>query len=301
MSDRIIITTQDKRRNPLAAFALSMAATGLGEFYNGESARGLVLFLLRLLSIIIPAYLFFQNDISSIKFIAAMPAANLILWIYSCIESTVLAARKKRIVLEKYNTAFFYITFIIITQVLIFVFILGLFMSISIKKIPDNKMAPVLLKNEFALVNLYSINNLNPGDVVFYNTSNGPRTRRLIAKSGQKVKLNGSIFYVDNSPLETGILNNKEIKSLGIMDTAKIFYEIRGAVRYPVIANPDDVSGKQLKTAVFETGENMLFVAGDNRIEADNYELISAKAVIGKVEGLAYSANWRRILRATFY
>jgi signal peptidase I len=301
MSDRIIITTQEKKRSPLTAFALSMAATGLGEFYNGESARGVVLFLLRLLSIIIPIYFFLQNEIFSIKFIASIPAANLLLWIYSCVESMLLAGRKKRIILKKYNATFFYIIFIIATQALIFAFILGLFVSINIKKIPDNRMAPTLLEKEFALINLYSINNLYPGDVVLYNTADGVRIRRIIAKSGQKIKLNGSIFYVDGSPPETGIMDKKEIRSLGIMDTEKIFYEICGKVRYPVIANPDNLSGKQLKTAVFTTGENMLFVAGDNRIEADNYEVISAKAVVGKVEGVAYSSKWSRILMATSY
>ena len=169
MKSAIIKSESSLKRYPVLAFALSFIFTGLGQIYNGDFSKGIVFFILRILSIVfIPLYVILQNNFSII-FVLAAVAVHLFVWLISSVEAMYSTKGKHAYNLKKYNTILFYIFYGIINSVLV-VFSIFLIISLfSIYKIQTDDMNPILIKNDYILINKYAVKNTGAGDIIFFS------------------------------------------------------------------------------------------------------------------------------------
>ena len=304
MKSGIIISEAGMGRHPWLAFTLSFFLTGLGQVYNGDLAKGIAFFMLRVFTFIFPvAVIIFKNYDSYLSFFAAAAGLNVLIWLLSSVEAVFTARGLDVINLKKYNSLIFYIVYgvINISILLSSYFLCSLF--ISIEKVSNDDMNPSFFSDEYILVNKYSINNLDIGDVVIYSNIESVNTGRIIAKAGEEYRYEGGKFYINDAALPLGILSAEEMDYLGLDSFEELFYETNGKRRYPVkvfFENNIEPDGKMKNAATrnmnsVQINKDMLLISSDNRTSYKPDSVIAGESVKGRVEGVFFTFNFGRL------
>jgi signal peptidase I len=216
----------------------------------------------------------------------------------------VFAARGLDVInLKKYNSLIFYIVYgvINISILLSSFFLFSLF--ISIEKVSNDDMNPSFFSDEYILVNKYSINNLDIGDVVIYSNIESVNTGRIIAKAGEEYRYEGGKFYINDAALPLGILSAEEMDYLGLDSFEELFYETNGKRRYPVkvfLENNIEGDGKKKNADSrnmnsVQIKKDMLLISYDNRTSDNPDGVIAGDAIKGRVEGVFLTFNFSRL------
>jgi signal peptidase I len=299
MKSAIIKSESELIRYPVLAFALSFIFTGLGQIYNGDFSKGIVFFILRILSIIfIPLYVILQNNFSII-FILSAVAVHLFVWLISSVEAMYSTKGKYAYNLKKYNTILFYIFYGIINTVFVifsFFLIISLF---SIKKIQTDDMNPLLLKNDYILINKYASKNAGVGEIIFFSSKSDLIAGRIIAGDADMISKKGNNYYINDSALSYSIISKLELEKMGLSNSEDLFLEINGEKKYPVKLK----SGKNKGTRTIESialGKGEFLIAFDNRSKNDFHEAVSLNSVVGRVEGIIFSKELKRIFNTMY-
>lgn len=285
-------------RDHRIAFVLSFLFTGLGQAYNGELSKGLVFTALRIVTLLIIPLYAVMNDSVLILFVSAF-ALNFFVWIISPFEAMHSAKSKSGINLKKYNSIIFYFIYGLLSSALIFISFLTVLSFFSVKKINDNKMNPLFEKNEYILVNRYAYSGINTGDVVLYSQNKKTENGRIIAVPGNVVSIGSGKFFISEKPLELSILTDDEMNDYGIRNSEDLFYEINGSIKYPVRAKTAISSSQEKKPVIpenIQVKNKMFFVSYDNRTGENYYNFVEDKDIRGKVEGILFSRNFKKIL-----
>jgi signal peptidase I len=296
----VIIKSESKlKRYPVLAFTLSFVFTGLGQIYNGDFSKGIVFFILRILSIsFIPLYVILQNSFSIMFALAAM-AIHVLVWLISSAEAVYSTKGKHAYNLKKYNTILFYFFYGIVNSVFIIFSILLATSLLSIKEIQTNNMNPVLLKNDYILINKYAVKNAGVGDIIFFSSNNNFSAGRIIAGDADMIKKKGNNYFINDTALTYTIISKPELDKMGLANSEDLFFEINGEKKYPVklkSGNSKDARASELITLA--KGE--FLITFDNRSKNDSYEAITLGSVIGRVEGIVYSKEHKRIFNMMY-
>ncbi len=297
MKKDIIKSESDLPRDQRIAFALSFFFTGLGQIYNGDFSKGIVFLALRILSLlIIPISGALKSIDSFISFFVIAFVFHAIFWILSPIEAMFGARGKDSVNLKRYNSLFFYSIYgTLSTGLLIFSFIF-VTLFISIERIDTNRMNPTFLEDEYILVNRYAHKDLDVGDVVIYSNNGTNSIGRIIAKENETFRQEGNAYYINDTPLQLGIVAEPESDELGLENSENLFVEVNGRRRYPVIVNmPESPTDRDQGKTVFVL-PGMLMLSIDNRMKDDPYHTIESKQISGNVEGVLYSSKFSRLL-----
>ena len=143
MKSGIIISETGLNRYPWLAFTLSFFFTGLGQVYNGDLAKGIVFFLLRIFTFVFPvAVIILRNYDSYISFFGAAAVINILIWILSPVEAMYTARGLDVINLKKYNSLIFYIPYCVINTSLILSSLFFVSLFASIEQISNDDMNP---------------------------------------------------------------------------------------------------------------------------------------------------------------
>ncbi|MBN2402445.1 MAG: signal peptidase I [Spirochaetes bacterium] len=298
MKSAIIKSESRLKRYPLLAFAMSLLFTGLGQMYNGDLSKGIVFFILRILSIIfIPLYIILRNNFSII-IILAVAAIHVLLWLISTIEAACSTKGKYAYNLKKYNSIFFYISFIIFNSVLMLISVF-LFLSLFfVTKVENDNMNPLLLRNDYILINKYAVKMTGVGDLVFFAFNNESSAGRVIAVDADMISKKNDSYYINDSALSYSIISKSELKKMGLTDSEDLFFEINGEKRYPVYKA--DKNEKALSSEHIFLNKNEFLIAFDNRIKNNYHEIISKNSILGRVEGIVFSKNIKRIFNTIY-
>ncbi len=299
MNDRIISSVIEKKRNPALAFLLSLLSTGCGQMYNGEFARGAMLFLLRCFALLlVPAYLVAKPDAPHLAFIAVMAVIQAVLWTASLIESFLSSLKKQKIRLHNYNSASAYALYCIVTRLVLTACMLTLPAFLGFHNITDDPMGPSFFRGDIVLLNRYQGSVFTAGDVICFRSDGKEGMLRIIARTGDRTAAAGTLFYVNGSLLPVGIFTDAETKKLGLENSEQLFYETAGDKKYPIKARLADVTARLRMAAPAPVPEGMLLAAADDRTAGPVYRFISSKDITGKVEGLVYSSGKMKRLLA---
>jgi signal peptidase I len=299
MKSAIIKSESELKRYPVLAFALSFIFTGLGQIYNGDFSKGIVFFILRILSIVfIPLYVILQNNFSII-FILSAVGIHLFVWLISSVEAIYSTKGKYAYNLKKYNTILFYIFYGIINAALVLFSIFLIISLFSIKKIQTDDMNPVLLKNDYILINKYALKDAGVGDVIFFSSKSDLIAGRIIAGDTDMISKKGNNYYINDAALSYSIISKPELDKMGLSNSEDLFFEINGEKKYPVKLK----SGKNKDTHVIESialGKGEFLIAFDNRSKNDLHEAVSLNSVVGRVEGIIFSKDLKRIFNMIY-
>jgi signal peptidase I len=296
MKSSIITSESPLKRYPLLAFVLSFLFSGLGQIYCGDFSKGIVYFILRNFSLIfIPLYVIIQNNFSIIFAIAAL-SIHILVWFISSAGAARSASGKNAYNLKKYNSILFYFFYIMISSMFLILSAILVISVFSVNKIQTDDMNPLLLKNDYVLINKYAVDNLGIGDMVLYASRNELIAGRVIAVDPDMIGRKGNDYYINDTVLPHGIISKPELEKMGIKNSEDLFFEINGEKKYPVKIK--SVKNKNVPAiGPFTINRGELFVAFDNRVSRDFYEIINRNSILGRIDGIVFSKEPERIFK----
>lgn len=265
------------RRKPLTAFVLSFLTPGLGQLYNGQVSKALLLYLLGLLIMVFCSFygLFFSSN-GLVIWLAMMLGYML----FVMIDAAISANRLHTIKAKKYNRWYFYILIIFI-NVFLANSSLSRFIIPPIKayKLPGASMTPTLMTGDRVIVNknYYTNNKPNRGAVVIFPDPAAPSKdyiKRVIGLPGETVEIREKKVYINGQPLEEPyVMGTPE----GGLSPSLATTENFGPVTVP--------AGK-------------LFVLGDNRDNSEDsryFGCVDIAALKGKALYIYWAKDKKRI------
>ena len=273
------------RRKPWLALLMSLFMPGLGQIYNGQMKKGLILYGIGI--VFTPIYV-----LSIISF--KLPGLILTLLIFLAIElfavsdAYVQARKIKAISLGKYQRWYFYL----LLYLLFLLVYPDLKSFVKPYKFPSGSMTPTLLPGDHFISNQmaygfripFSDTRIFPsspqrGDTIVFSYPRNPEVeyvKRVIALGGETVSIENDQVMIDGEPLEEPYA----------------FFDPRHAG-----------SGKS-GFAPVTVPEGQLFVLGDNRRnshDSRDWGFVEEKTVLGNVMFIYYSRDpdqgWYRAMR----
>ena len=280
-----------KQRNPILAGILSILVLGLGQIYNGQIRKGIIIFF----SFIV-LYFFLVPVTGLIKHFNGLVILLIIVIIFYLIvilDSILVAIRKKEIVLKSYNQWYIYLLVIILING--FYLIEGEFIRYEIWgvrafSIPTGSMEPTLLVGDYLMVDLKYYEDKDPqlGDLIVFKYPRDPNLlyiKRLIAGGNQVVEIKDRSVFIDGV-LFPDSLYVKHIDSQ-IFPRDSIQSDI-----YPSGAGNRDNYGPVV------VPEDSYFFLGDNRenaLDSRYWGYVSREEIVGRALYIYWSKEKNRI------
>lgn len=264
---------------------LSLLEPGLGQIYNGQALKGIIILLLPLL--LLPGLLLCLNS-SNILIYISIYAVLLIVYYILVVGDAVSNARKlgSDYQLKKYNKVAVYIG----------VFLLASLISMSLQgwirsnymqafKIPAGSMEPTLLIGDHILVDR-QMAALNPkrGDLIVFEYPEDPSKyfiKRVVAVGGDTVEIKNKVLFLNGMELHEPYVTHKEADMI------------------PASQNPRDNFGPQIipRDSYFTLGDNR-----DRSYDSRFWGAVPKDKVKGTVKNLYWSwdkekssVRWDRI------
>lgn len=297
LTDKNILSAAiSRKRPPWISPALSFFCPGLGQLYNADGPKGIVLTMVFLLSVLfIPVYCVAYGNTISIKVILFITVAAVCFWGYGITDAAIVARRNREIALRRYTIAPVYAAYVAVSLSIFAGAFFALLACISLTRIDGDSMAPALQDGEWVLVNRYEGKRVRASDVAIYNSDKGGRIGRIIAIPGETVVKNGASFLINNEALTLGVFSPADISRYGLVNSEELYFEVRDNVRYPIRASSSAVARRLRGTAWIRLKEDQLFVADDDRIDSAGEGIIRRSDIAGRVEGIVFSLRPGRI------
>lgn len=269
-----------KRRRWWIAGLLSYLVPGLGQFYNGNTIRGLFLFCIYSLwgSIIFNvALIIMKADFPGISFVGLIILLLITLCFLVYIIIDAIRQAKKTTgehPFKNYDRWYFYVLVILITSGISFSTKIVLNENIiKAYKIPTSSMAPTLLHGDYLMSNrlFYCANNVNRGDIIIFESPENERLefiKRVIGLPGDTLEIKNHRVFINGVPLEDDYLPDEKSENL---ETEKNTHANFGPVYIPL---------------------ESYFVLGDNRensLDSRTFGPISRTAIKGKPSLIYFS------------
>lgn len=281
MKARVIVSKTERSISPWISLLLSLFFTGLGELYSGIPFSGIALALARIIVLLsVPFYTIINSRETMTEEILVFCLALLVITISSPVNSFI-AGRKRKAYLSWYNSALFYLLFMIIS-ILLTAFSAGVFFSTFEIKRASADAPPLIKKGSFIIVKKLHNAEYTAGDMVKAEIQNGVTYLRVIGVPGDKISCEKGRILSDGSELPRSIFSEEELGKFSLSDY-DVVSEQNGNVRYPV---KSDVSLKMPET-LLAADEYML--APDIRTTAESFIRITSGGIRGRIEGIIYS------------
>jgi len=275
----------NKPRKWWIAGLLSLLEPGLGQVYNGQALKGILILALPLL--IIPGMILCIIA-KNIVFFLCIFALSTLAYYVTTVADAILTARKlsSEYQLKPYNRIIIYIGIVVL------VFIVNTMLSESVKnnyikayKIPAGSMEPTLLTGDRVLVDRRP-SALNPkrGDIIIFEypaDAGKDFVKRVVAAGGDIVEIRDKELFVNGEPVKEMYVIHEDSKSLTAAQSPRDNY---GPVTVP---------------------QDCYFVVGDNRDQSFDsrfWGFVEKSKVKGTVKSIYWSwdhndnsVRWHRI------
>jgi len=194
-----------KKRKPIIAFLLSFITPGLGQMYNGRLKRGIILYLIELLMVVVlifsGLFLKFYGAIISLLIILGF---TIFIWLNALFD-----AIKREVPLKPSNKWYIYLVIFLING-----FVIQPVVSSAIKKnivkaykFPSISMEPTLFPGDYFIVNMRCYKSEKPkrGDIIIFEFPIDPSKdfiKRVIATEGEKVEIIENRIYINDKLID---------------------------------------------------------------------------------------------------
>jgi signal peptidase I len=275
----------NKPRKPLVAGILSLIQPGLGQVYNGEIRKALLIYFVP--ALLIPGMILCLNSEFIRVFLVSYAVLGSAYYALVFIDS-VKTARKlsNNYTLKKYNKLIAYI------GISVLVVVVSQTTGLTVKtniiqafKFPSGSMEPTLLIGDHILVDRREdAKNPKRGDLIVFQYPEDPAKdfiKRVVAVGGDKVEIKDKVLYVNSNEIKEPYVSHQEANMI------------------PASQNPRDNYGPQV------IPKDSYFVLGDNRDKSYDsrfWGAVSKDKVKGTVKNLYWSwdkakfaVRWNRI------
>jgi signal peptidase I len=237
---------ENKPRKPWIAGLLSVIQPGLGQIYNGEIRKAVIIYFLPILVLTTAIILCLNGDV--IRFIL-ISSTLLIPFYYIFVFIDAYRTAKKysnQYSLKKYNNVIAYIGICLLVSIVSnSLFAAAKHNVVQAYKFPSGSMEPTLLNGDQILVDrTKSARNPNKGDIIVFEYPEDPSkdfVKRVIAVGGETVEVKNKALYVNGKVM------------------AELYVVHNDVDIFPASQNPRDYFGPH----VVPSGS--YFVMGDNR------------------------------------
>ncbi len=200
--------TEIKRRRPICAFLLSFVSPGLGQVYNGEFKKAILMYvaLFLLLAVLLSTGLFFKfyGMISCLAILVGF-------YLYIALEASFSARHLKEFSLRPYNRWYLYVALFLISnfaiQPLVGFIIRNNLLVAKPYKIASTGMEPALLAGDHLVAHMEYYRRYRPqrGDLILFSAPHDPTKdflKRVIALEGEKIEIIQSRIYINDQLID---------------------------------------------------------------------------------------------------
>ena len=273
----------ENKRNPIFSGIFSLLVPGLGQLYNGQMKKSIVIYSLWLFPTILIMPLFdLQYTFIGILIFAII---STIIYIFAFIDAIIISTRLKNYSLQNFNRWYIYILIILSATAISFLFDEESYLGINSFSFPTSSMEPTILNGDYLMVDLeyYENKDPKPSDIIIFDYPKQPELsylKRCIAISGQVVEIKDKVVLVD------------EIKfpddSLVQFKDPKIYKKDEGTNFFPIYNN----LGSRDCFGPIKIPEGKYFVLGDNRDNSSDsryWGFVPRENIYGKAMFLYFS------------
>jgi len=300
--------TTDSKRKPWLAMLASLLMPGLGQTYNAQAGKGLILFLLLALIVPLSAWLTVigPKHIMLVSVIVFELIA-IAIYVYGIIDAGRNARRQPAsLELKNYNRAYVYVLALLLGGLIFYsLFDYRMGHLLQVVRIPSESMLPNILPGEYLLVDK-RINcqgcraHLQHGQVVVFRTPDKPAQlsiKRIIGLPGDKIVIKGSQISVNDIPtrsIEKTRFDHAEQDEL--LATHSAWREKNDKAVYYVIWKKQATQ----KDYSLTVPDGKVFVLGDNRndaVDSRQYGSVPLDKLIGVADQVGFSISKTRGIR----
>lgn len=275
----------NKPRQPLIAGILSLIQPGLGQVYNGEIRKAVLIYIIPIL--LIPGMILCLNSEFIRVFLVSYAVLGSAYYALVFIDSVKTARQlSNNYTPKKYNKLIAYI------GISVLVVIVSQSIGLAVKtniiqafRFPSGSMEPTLLIGDHILADRrQAAKNPNRGDLIVFQYPEDPAkdfVKRVVAVGGDKVEIKDKVLYVNGNEVKEPYVSHQEANMI------------------PASQNPRDNYGPQV------IPKDSYFVLGDNRDKSYDsrfWGAVSKDKVKGTVKNLYWSwdkakfaVRWNRI------
>jgi signal peptidase I len=262
-----------KQRKPIIALGLSLLTPGLGQIYNGQFSKGIVIFLFAFSAGLLTDILRVSSSFRGAVFEFT---ASLIFTILVMIDVFVTAKKVGQIELRNYNRWYIYVGIVL---VVILVGEIPYFKTYDTYRMGSGSMLPSMVIGDRLVTDLKAYQKSSPqrGDVVVLKYPEDPKkvmVKRVIGLPAEKIEIRDKLVLINDQPLNEPYIQ--------IVDK----FIIPGSVQ-----PRDNMSPVQIPRQCF-------FVMGDNRDQSYDsrfWGCVDAGSIRAKVLYIYWSPDFSRI------
>jgi signal peptidase I len=208
-----------KKRMPFLAAFLSLIVSGLGQIYNGQLSKGIILWFISFL-VSLSILIKFPRSYQGLMVLLAIKLVVILIIIGDAFWS---ALRKKEVQLKSYNKWSYYLFIVIFNLVISMGFSQYIETSFpyKFKLIQTLAMEPTILRGERFVIDVSSYNDAKPhrGDIVLLQYPKnsgfplGQFIGRVIGRPGEKIEGKEGVIYINNKAINEPYVQLKSVDS----------------------------------------------------------------------------------------
>jgi len=273
------------KRKPFISFVLSILTPGLGQVYNAQLKKGIIIYsgFILLEFLIIPVFKL-QLSFNGMMF---WMAASFTIYIYAIVDSIFYTMQKKDNIIFPYNKWLIYLLVIIFNMSIHYIFSRSEYWGVKAYSIPTTAMEPTLLLDDYIIADLkcYNDRNPNPGDLIIFQYPLDPELdyiKRCVAVGGQTVEIIEKVVYINGERFP----DSSYVKFID----PRIFGKEEGRYSFKTYNN----LGSRDNFGPFLVPEGHYFVMGDNRdnsADSRDWGAVPGKNLKGQVLFVYFSLD----------
>lgn len=189
-----------KKRKPLLALVISLIQPCLGQVYNGQLLKGVILYSIGIVIVFLISFtgLFFEFYGFIIGVVILIGFFMFIL-----VDAFINARRIKELKLKPYNRWYFYILLILIMSYIIEPLFQIETLGIKPFQMPSSSMSPTLIPGDYVVTNLKAYKSEKPrrGDIVAFiypKDTSKHLIKRVIGLGGDKIEIKDKKLYLND-------------------------------------------------------------------------------------------------------
>ncbi|MDR0830705.1 MAG: signal peptidase I [Prevotellaceae bacterium] len=255
-----------KPRKIWKALLFSLLMFGVGQIYNGQIKKAIILFICLVFVPLIAAITklsttFYGNIIVYTIFIAIM--------LFAIIDACLNAKKQKNYVAKKYNKWYFHLIFGIIIFFGAWLFFKSplspQYKFVRHFQIPTTANAPTIQLNDYVVADMQAFKNANPdyGDIVIFSINDELHAFRIVGKPNDTLSIKDNFLIINNNLLKYSLHNTENF--------AKYYDEYEEELpngHKHLIWKYLEFSNEKADIEIIIIPNDCYFVMGDNRDDA---------------------------------
>jgi signal peptidase I len=260
-----LIIRKPKKRKVFVAFLLSLFTPGLGQIYNGQIIKGIIVFTLLFL---VPFIFGLTRGVTLFFGLAFLFIFEVLLRIYSIIDAMIYARRQKEYMPKNFTKWYYQVLIISVVLSNLWMFKMQSILGAQTYIVPSDSAEPTLQLGDYIMCDLriYKTSKPDYGDIVMIKRDDGNYyPSRIVGLPNDTLEINDDIVSI----------NGVKSKTTYIKDTTSYIYkvsefeeELPNGHKHKIYKNKQILDSSKTTMKNIIVPEDSYYLLGDNRDNA---------------------------------